>query len=88
MRDINAIRGKCAFKTAKGHQFKKIKKKRKEKGWETVENSARERGAKFGGTNNTLVAISLEYTIGSCCVLDILFLSHYSTNWPEGFEGT
>jgi hypothetical protein len=29
MRDINAIRGKCAFKTAKGHQFKKIKKKRK-----------------------------------------------------------
>jgi hypothetical protein len=23
MRDINVIRGKCAFKTAKGHQFKK-----------------------------------------------------------------
>jgi len=65
-----------------------LKKEKKEKGWETVENSARERGAKFGGTNNTLVAISLEYTIGSCCVLDILFLSHYSTNGPEGFEGT
>jgi len=29
MRDINVIRGKCAFKTAKGHQ---LKKKRKEKG--------------------------------------------------------
>jgi hypothetical protein len=35
MRDINVIRGKCAFKTAKGHQLKKKKrkeKKRKEKG--------------------------------------------------------
>jgi hypothetical protein len=29
MRDINVIRGKYAFKTAKGHQLKKKKKKRK-----------------------------------------------------------
>jgi hypothetical protein len=26
MRDINVIKGKCAFETAKGHQFKKKKK--------------------------------------------------------------
>jgi hypothetical protein len=32
MRDINVIRGKYAFKTAKGHQLKKKEKKRKEKG--------------------------------------------------------
>jgi hypothetical protein len=25
MRDINVIGGKCAFKTAKGHQFKKTR---------------------------------------------------------------
>jgi hypothetical protein len=31
MRDINVIRGKYAFKTAKGHQLKK-KKKKKRKG--------------------------------------------------------
>ena len=79
MRDINVIRGKCAFKTAKGHQFKK------KKGWETIENSARERGAEFGGTNNSLVAISLESTVGSCWVFDILFFSLSSTNRPEGF---
>ena len=30
MRDIIVIRGKCTFKTAKGHQFKE-KKKKKEK---------------------------------------------------------
>jgi hypothetical protein len=33
---------------------------------ETIENSARERGAEFGGINNTPVAISLESTVGSC----------------------
>jgi hypothetical protein len=27
MRDIIVIRGKCTFKTAKGHQFKEKKKK-------------------------------------------------------------
>jgi hypothetical protein len=29
MRDIIVIRGKCTFKTAKGHQFKEKKKKKK-----------------------------------------------------------
>ena len=58
---------------------------KKEKG-ETIENSARERGAEFGGINNTPVAISLESTIDHAEVL-ILFFSHSSTNWPEGFEG-
>jgi hypothetical protein len=32
MRDINVIRGKYAFKIAKGHQFKKNKKKKKKRG--------------------------------------------------------
>jgi hypothetical protein len=31
MRDIIVIRGKCTFKTAKGHQFKEKERKRKEK---------------------------------------------------------
>jgi hypothetical protein len=31
MRDIIVIRGKCTFKTAKGHQFKEKKKKEREK---------------------------------------------------------
>jgi hypothetical protein len=64
MRDIIVIREKCAFKTEKGHQFKEKKKKRKE--GETIENSARERGAEFGRNNNTPVAIYLASTIGSC----------------------
>jgi hypothetical protein len=51
---------------------------KKEKG-ETIENSARERGAEFGGINNTPVAISLESTIDHAEVL-ILFFSHSSTN--------
>jgi hypothetical protein len=63
MRDIIVIRGKCTFKTAKGHQFKEKEKKRKE--GETMENSARERGVEFGRKNNILVAISLESTVGS-----------------------
>jgi hypothetical protein len=32
MRDINVIRGKYAFKIAKGHQFKKKTKRKKRKG--------------------------------------------------------
>ena len=32
MRDIIVIRGKCTFKTAKGHQFKEKKKKREKRG--------------------------------------------------------
>jgi hypothetical protein len=35
-----------------------------------------------------LVAISLASTVESCWVLDIVFFSHSSTNWPEGLEGT
>jgi len=89
MRDIIIIRGKCIFKTAKGHQFKEKKMKKKErKEGETMENSAREGGAEFGRNNNTPVAISLYSTVGSCWVFDILFFSHYSTNWTERFEGT
>ena len=49
------------------------------------ENSARERSAEFEGANNALVAISLEATVGSCWFLDILFVSHSSTKYLEGF---
>jgi len=69
MRDIIVIRRKCTFKTAKGHQFKekeKKKKKKRRKEGETMENSARERGAEFGRNNNIPMAISLESTVGSC----------------------
>ena len=60
MRDIIVIRGKCTFKTTKGHHFKEKKRKKTErKEGETMENSARERGAEFGRNNNTPVAISL-----------------------------
>jgi hypothetical protein len=82
MRDIIVIRGKWAFKTEKGHQFKEKKKKK----GETIENSVIERGAEFGRNNNT--PVSLESTVGSFWVFVILFFSHSSTNWPEGFEGT
>jgi len=52
------------LKQKKATSSKKRKKKRKE--GETIENSARERGAEFGRNNNTPVAISLASTIGSC----------------------
>jgi hypothetical protein len=48
----------------------------------------RQRSVEFGGTNNALMAISLESTDGSCWFLDILFFSHSSTNKPKGFDGT
>jgi hypothetical protein len=32
MRDIIVIRGKCTFKTAKGHQFKEKERKEKKRG--------------------------------------------------------
>jgi len=74
------------LKQKKATSSKKRKKKERKKG-ETIENSARERGAEFGRNNNTPMAISLEPTVGSYGVLDILFFSQSSTNWPEGFEG-
>ena len=40
-------------------QKKRRKEKKKRKEGETMENSARERGAEFGRNNNTPVAISL-----------------------------
>ena len=73
MKDINVIRGKCAFKTAKGQQLKKKRCERQQR-------IQLERGAELGGTNNAPVAISLEPTIGSCVFLDMLFVSHSSTN--------
>jgi hypothetical protein len=80
MRDIILIREKCAFKTLKKPPVQKKK-------WETIENSTRERSAKFGRTNNAPGHIS-ESTVGWCWYLDICFFSHYSTNWLEGFDGT
>ena len=59
MKDINVIRGKCAFKTAKGQQLKKKRCERQQR-------IQLERGAELGGTNNAPVAISLVATVGSC----------------------
>jgi hypothetical protein len=92
MRDIIVIRGKCTFKTAKGHQFKENKKKKNKKK-EKKERQWRirlERGVQ--NLEETIifrwpVAISLESTVGSCLLFAILFFSHSSTNGPEGFEG-
>jgi hypothetical protein len=67
------------LKQKKATSSKKRKKKERKKG-ETIENSARERGAEFGRNNNTPMAISLEPTVGSYRVLDILFFSQSSTN--------
>jgi hypothetical protein len=83
MRDKIVIRGKGAYKTAKRPPIPKKKKVR-----DNRENSNRERSADFEETNNALVAISLESIVGSCCVLDILFFSHSSTNRLEGLEVT
>ena len=49
----------------RGHQFKKKKVR------DNRENSARERSAEFGGTNNALMPISLKSTVGSCLFLDM-----------------
>jgi len=70
------------FKTAKRPpvQKKKVRDNR--------ENSARERSAKFKGENNALVAIYMAATVGLFWFFDILFFSHSSTTWPEGFEST
>jgi len=83
MKNKIVIKGKYAFETAKRPPVQKKKETRDNK-----ENSARERSAEFGGANNAPVVISLESTVGSCWVLDMLFFSHSSTNWLEGFEST
>jgi len=80
MRDKIVIIGKCAFKTAKRPPVKKSESNR--------ENSGKERSEEFRGTNNAMVAISLESTVGLFWFMNILFFSHFSTNRPEGFEGT
>jgi len=78
MRDKIIIRGKYTFRTAKRPPVKKKKVR------DNRENSARERSAEFGGANNAPVAISLEYTVGLCWFLDILFFSHpLLTDWRD-----
>jgi len=84
MRGKIVIRRKGAYKTAKEATSSK-----KKKGWETIEKIRIEREVQIlEKTNNGPMAISLESTVESCWVLDILFFSHSSTNWPEGLEGT
>jgi len=70
------------FKTAKRPPVKKKKVRDNRK------NSARERSAKFEGANNAPVAIYMAATVGLFWFFDILFFSHSSTTWPEGFEST
>jgi len=55
------------------------------------ENSAKDRSVEFGvnpKNNNALVAISLAFTVGSCCVFYILLFAHAYTNWPKGLKST
>ena len=60
MRDKIIIRGKGAYKTTK---MPKVKKKKKVR-----ENLDRGRSVNFGETNNALMAISMESTVG-CWVM-------------------
>ena len=79
MRDKIVIRGKGAYNTTK----RPPAQKKKEKGRDNIR---LKRSVEFRETNNALVAISLESTIGSCWVCDILFFSHSSTNWLEDWK--
>ena len=81
MRDKIVIMEKGAYKTTKRPPVKKKKKINREK------RIGRELQI-LEKTNNTLVALSLTSTVGSCFVLDMLFLLHFFTNWSEGLEET
>ena len=70
------------IKLQRDHQLKKNKKKKKNR-----EKRIKRELQILEKTNNSPVAISLEYTVGSCCFLDMLFLLHSSTKWPEGLKG-
>jgi len=84
MRDKIVIMEKGAYKTAKRPPVKKKTRRRKK-----IEKNRYKRELQIlEKTNNSPVAISLESTVGSCCVLDMLCLLHSSTKWPEGLEGT
>ena len=81
MREKIIIRRKCAYKQQRGYQLKKKS--------ETIEKIQLEREVQnLEKTNNAPMAISLESTVGSCWVFDILLFSHSSTNWPEVFDVT
>jgi len=58
----------------------------KKKGGERQWRIRLQRSAEFEGTNNSPVVISLASTVGSHLFVDIFFISHSSTNWPEGLE--
>jgi hypothetical protein len=78
MRDKIVIMEKGAYKTAKRPPVK-IKKKRRRRRRKNREKRIERELQIFEKTNNSPVAISLESTVGSCCVLDMLFLLHSST---------
>jgi hypothetical protein len=80
MREKIVIMEKGAYKTTKRPPVKIIKKNREK--WIERELQILEK------TKNAPVAISLEITVGSCCVLDMLFLLHSSTNKLKGLEAT
>jgi len=82
IRDKIVIMEKDAYKTAKRPPVKIKKKKKKKNREKRIERELQI----LEKTNNAPVVISLESTVGSCCVLDMLFLLHSSTNWPEGLE--
>jgi len=66
-----------------GRQLKKRKNKKKKK---NRENRIERELQILEKTNNAPVAIYLESTVGSCCVLDMLFLSLSYTNGPEDWK--
>ena len=84
MRDKIVIMG-GAYKIAKRPP---VKRKKKKKGERQQRKSDRERIVNFRETNNAPMVISPESTIGSCCVLNILCLSHSYTNGPQGLDKT
>jgi hypothetical protein len=63
----------------RGHQLKFKKKKEEEEEKKNREKRIERELQILEKTNNSLVAISLESTVGSCCVLYMLFLLHSST---------
>jgi hypothetical protein len=82
------MNGKYTFKTAKSPLAQTIKNEMRE----NRENPAKDRSVEFGvnpkKNNNAPVAISLAFTVGSCCVFYILLFAHAYTNWPKGSKST
>jgi hypothetical protein len=74
------------IKLQRGHQLK-LKKKRRRRRKKNREKRIERELQILEKINNALVAISLESTVRSCWILDMLFLLHSSTDLLERLEG-